>query len=86
MSSIEKLYNENKLEVISVLEDLINPVNKRTKSDCDKAIITLSQYMEDIKYSKIIKERESLYNICKNGIDVLQKDKEDFSKNCNIAS
>lgn len=85
MSSIEKVYQNNKLEVISVLENLVNPANIFSESDCDASIDTLSHYMEDIKHSKIINEKAALYNICKNGIETLQKNKEDFSKNCRVA-
>ncbi len=85
MSSIEMLYQNNKLEVISVLENLVNSSNILSKSDCDASIDVLSHYMEDIKYSKVINEKAALCNICKNGIETLQKDKEAFSKLCNMS-
>lgn len=85
MSSIEMLYKNNKLEVISVLEDLVNSSNILSESDCDTSIDVLSHYMKDIKYSKVINEKAALYSICKNGIETLQKDKETFSKLCNMS-
>lgn len=79
---IDKLYNDSEEKIIFLVGMLMSSGNIFTKEDCESNIKTYEKIITDLESSSIPEEKKKEYlELCKNGIEVLNRDIEEFEKN-----